>query len=115
MIEDIPDDENGDVLRQMRLDGDDLAKARDIDFTVVFPGERQALGFAAQFRKAGNDVAAHRSDVVPELPWDVVVSRFMVPNHAAITSFETELQVAAEPHGGRNDGWGCFQREAADH
>jgi hypothetical protein len=29
-----PNDENGDVLRRMHRDGDDLTKARDIEFTV---------------------------------------------------------------------------------
>jgi hypothetical protein len=34
-----PKDENGDVLRRMQADGDDLSKARDIDFTVTIRGQ----------------------------------------------------------------------------
>jgi len=30
-------DENGDALRQMEAQGDDLSQPRNIDFTVVFP------------------------------------------------------------------------------
>ena len=30
-----PDDENGDVLRRMAANGDDLTRPRNIDFTVV--------------------------------------------------------------------------------
>lgn len=30
-----PDDENGDVLWRMNLQGDNLTKAREIDFSVI--------------------------------------------------------------------------------
>jgi hypothetical protein len=41
---------------------------------------------------------------------DVTVTKFMVPAHAAITAFELELERAAKPLGGRNDGWGSFSQ-----
>ncbi len=37
-----PNDENGDVLRRMQADGDDLAKPRGIEFQFVFPTEQKA-------------------------------------------------------------------------
>jgi hypothetical protein len=37
----------------MQEDGDNLAKARDIDFTVVFPEESVAQDFARGFRLKG--------------------------------------------------------------
>lgn len=43
----IPDDENGDVLRRMLDDGDDLTLARPIDFFHVFAEESDAQDFAA--------------------------------------------------------------------
>ena len=52
---------------------------------------------------------------MPNLPWDVVITKFMVPSHDAITALEHDLEVAAEPLGGRNDGWGCFERPSHDH
>jgi len=105
-----PDDENGDVLRRMLESGDDLSLPREIDFTVVFPREREAAFFAEHFRKSGYKTKYERSDAVPDLPWDVVVVRFMKPEHAEIGAFEEQLQRLAEPLGGRNDGWGCFQQ-----
>jgi Regulator of ribonuclease activity B len=112
---DFPDDENGDVLRRMAASGDDLSKPRQIDFTVAVPGESEAATLAERYRRQGYDVSFKRSDVVPDLPWDVVVRKFMLPDHSAITSFELELEDAATPFGGRNDGWGCFERPAIDH
>jgi hypothetical protein len=41
-------------------------------------------------------------------PGDVTVSRRMIPDHAGLAAFETELEVLAAPLGGCNDGWGCW-------
>ena len=38
-----PDDENGDVLRLMLKNGDDLSAPREIDFSVIFPTEDAAI------------------------------------------------------------------------
>jgi hypothetical protein len=48
-----PDDENGDVLRRMAANGDDLSLPRNIDFTVVFPIESTAQQFAKHFHELG--------------------------------------------------------------
>ena len=40
-----PNDDNGQVLQRMHEGGDDLTKARNIDFCFVFPDRTQALAF----------------------------------------------------------------------
>lgn len=110
-----PDDENGDVLRRMQESGDDLSKPRDIDFTVVFPTEEASEIFNAHFTAAGYQVKGSNAGTVPELPWDVVVIKHMVPTHAAITAFEEELENFAATLKGRNDGWGCFEQPKNVH
>ena len=106
----LPDDENGDVLRRMQESGDDLSKPRDIDFTVVLPDKAAAQAFGDRFHELGYRISAEKSNTVPQLPWDIVVTKFMVPSHAGITQFEQELQAVASPLGGRNDGWGCYEQ-----
>ena len=103
-----PNDENGDVLRQMMENGDDLSKARAIDFTVVFHDEPEAREFASHFEKNGFPTKCELASATRDLPWDVVVVKHMVPNHRAIGEFEAELQARAVVLGGKNDGWGCF-------
>ncbi len=105
-----PNDENGDVLRRMQASGDDLSKARYISFTVVFPSEENAAEFGEHFSKMSYKVTLKNTSCIKELPWDVVVIKHMVPKHAAITSFEEELDAIAKTLGGRNDGWGCFEQ-----
>ena len=103
-----PDDANGDALRRMERKGDDLSRARDIDFTVVFPDEASATRFANHFSKLGYKVSVSLTNTVNNLPWDVLVVKHMAAIHEQIGAFEDSLQKTADTHGGRNDGWGCF-------
>jgi Regulator of ribonuclease activity B len=115
MADDFPKDENGQVLKRMLEHGDDLSKQRYVDFIVVFPDKMRAEQFAEQFRNRGFEVLIQNSVTVPELPWDVTASKFMYPTHQSITDIERELELAAVPLGGRNDGWGCFDQLGSTH
>lgn len=106
---DFPDDENGNVLRGMHADGDDMSLPRDIDFTVVLPDSDAVQEFGSRFYNLGLQVKAKKSGTVPELPWDVTLTVNMLPSYEDITAFEQKLEKVAIPLGGRNDGWGCFQ------
>jgi hypothetical protein len=103
-----PDDDNGDVLRRLEEQGDDLTKARNIDFSVVFPLESAAQDFARDLRELGFEASVYFAEEMKEFPWNVNVVRHMMPSHQEIGDFEDLLQGVAEPLGGHNDGWGCF-------
>jgi hypothetical protein len=106
--DDIPDDQDGDVLRQMRSAGDSLQAARDIDFSVIFVDEQSAVAFCERTWGGGLKLSYRRSDVDEACPWDVTVVRNMVPDHAEILRMQDRLQSIAEGLNGQNDGWGCF-------
>lgn len=102
----IPDDENGEVLRRMFDDGDDLSLPREIDFHLVFGEGAQARGFAAQ--------AATLPDLLLSVPeadeegiWMVSASRHMPATHAGITALEQQLALVAQAFEGYPDGWSC--------
>lgn len=99
---------NLDALKRMRSKGDDLARPRDVDFTVVFPNEGAAQEFAQHFRGLGHRTSVEFSGTVVELPWDVVVVNHMALLLEDIERFEDMLQGVASALAGRNDGWGCF-------
>jgi len=107
-----PDDENGDVLRRLEANGDDLSRPRAIDFTVVFPDENSAERFAEQFRSLGFSSSLEFSETRKDSPWDVIVVKHMMPSHREIGDFEVQLQDVADAHGGHNDGWGCFSERS---
>jgi hypothetical protein len=101
-------EENENVLRRMRSEGDDLTQPRNVDFAVVFPDELSAQAFADQLHRTEFSISVEKRDVAEGLPWDVVVTKNMVPENEDITEFEEFLADLAIQFGGRNDGWGCF-------
>jgi hypothetical protein len=105
---------NRDVILRLIADGDDLSKARDIDFTVVFPNGAAAEEFASKLRQEGYAASVDESDTAEGLPWDVVVVKHMLPICEAITEFQLSLQAEALSLGGRNDGWGCFAQKPSN-
>ena len=110
----IPDDDNGDVLRQMLEDGDDLDRARPIDFFHVFADGDDATAFATA-AAALADVTVDAPEEDDEGVWQVAVTRTMAPNHAAITALELQLTELAEAHRGFADGWGCPPAADTEH
>ncbi len=103
-----PYDENGNVLRRLAAKGDDLSRARNVDFSVVFPDRESAEQFCEIVRGWGLAASAQFPGPVADLPWDVNVVKFMTPSHQEISDFEILLEDTAGPLGGHNDGWGCF-------
>ena len=110
-----PNDDNGDALRRMEAQGDDLTKPRNIDFTVAFADASAAEQFADHFRALGHEVSVEANETEHDFPWDVVVVQHMVPSHDEITHFENLLQSVADSWGGHNDGWGCFSESGPAH
>lgn len=103
----IPNDENGDALRRMIAQGDDLSRPRMVDFTQVFPTEAAAKAFAAKAEAEGMFTFTEMTETSESLPWDVVVEHPLSPSHGALTTLELKLAEMAEGFGGRADGWGC--------
>jgi hypothetical protein len=105
-----PDDENGEVLRRMFEQGDDLSKPRIVDFCFAFADRAQALEFAAIVEERDLEVCIC---YYKELDgWQAIVKRHMVPTHGEITSLELSLTNRAVSVGGKADGWGCMQVES---
>lgn len=102
----IPDDENGHVLRRMLGQGDILSEPRMMDFCFAFPERRQALAFAELVDERDLEVCI---SYYPEREmWQAIVHRYMVPTHGDISSLESELSVRAGSVGGEADGRGCM-------
>jgi len=100
----IPNDENGDVLRLMIKNGDNLSQPRMMDFCYIFPERRQALAFAEIVDDRELEVCI--SYKKERDMWDAIVKRYMIPTHQDITTFELSLAAHAESVGGEADGWG---------
>jgi len=109
MRHDIPRDATGDVLRRLLSDGADLSKVHRLDFYVAVPNKQAGSSAAFAAQQEGFDVELSKDETGPE--WTVRCSRSMVPEHAAISQIEQELDEIASHYGGRADGWGAFPVE----
>jgi hypothetical protein len=103
----IPNDENGTVLRRMREGGDSLTQPRMVDFCFAFPERRQAIAFTEIVDDRDLEVCI--SFYEERDMWQAIVKRYMVPDHGAITTTELTLSHQAESVGGEADGWGCMR------
>lgn len=103
-----PADENGDVLWQMALDGDDLTEIREIDFTLIFPDQSLAEQSALHLLRQEQKVSLYQEDEEGDLLWEVVVHITMPPDYAEIVEIETWLKQVALQFSGQYDGWGCM-------
>lgn len=101
-----PNDDNGEVLWQLRSQGDALTDPREIDFTVIFASKQAANEFAATCRKKFKVELQEAEEQQDDgLNWEVIVYTHAVPTHSSITLLEETLRKQAAPLGGRTSGW----------
>ena len=105
-----PDDDNGDALWNMMLQGDDLSKPREIDFSVIFSTQEDALKFGEVLLFNRQKVSMSDCDDDPDFPYEITVHHYIDPTHGGISEYETLLQEYAEKYNGTNDGWGCYEQ-----
>lgn len=114
MSQSFPDDENGNTLRRMQDNGDDLSRLRDLDFSIVFPNESSVIDFIDIVKGDFDRISYYRidDDGEDEFPWDVTATILMVPTYQQISDTEAFLRDLAGKFGGKIDGWGCFAVKA---
>ncbi|MFZ1624206.1 MAG: ribonuclease E inhibitor RraB [Gammaproteobacteria bacterium] len=101
-------DTNGELLRLMQEQGDDLTAPRDVDFFVIFETRAQAEAFA-EAATVALGMPAQVSPYEKTDKWQLVLTRHMPPDHALLNSLEKQIAGLARQHGGDADGWGCPQ------
>ena len=106
MTDDYPNDADGDALRRVADDGNDMGAPMVLDFPVVMPTETSAKRFAAVAATRGYRAEVWRHEDDPD--WDVICSVAMVPTYADVVRIQQELTEWAAPYGGCCDSWGTF-------
>jgi hypothetical protein len=103
-----PDDDTGEALWGKKLNGDDLTKSREIEFTVAFPTENEALSFGESLLLNRQKVLLCDSNESDGYPFEIVVYVELTLTHQNITGYQELLGQYASPLNGINDGWGCI-------
>lgn len=104
--------QNGDVLFRMAQNGDRLWEARDVNYALVFPNEESALKFKSEASKDTQACEVSEYDGAPGYPYQADVTIELIPSCNNITNKEAYFGELAANFGGRNDGWGCFEKKS---
>lgn len=103
-----PDDDNGDVLRQMHEDGDDLTELHDIEYSIAFSSQEQAERCALYLLHEEQKITLFADEEVEPAEWIVTIFVNMEPEYADVVDLEEWFTKIAEKFGGEYDGRGCM-------
>ena len=100
----LPHDADGDVLRQLAENGNDLSRFMVIDFHIVVPDEQAGRELGEIVKQAGFKPDLWYDDERDEIT--LAASKLMLPDYQALIDAQVELGELALPLGGTLDGWG---------
>ncbi len=117
MAEEYPSDLDGDVLRMIAEDGNDMTVPMEVDFHVALATEEAAEKVAVAATSIGyetfvdfddgSDGEEELEDEVTE-PWTCTCRKTMLLKYDDVMAAQAELDEIARPLGGYADGWGTF-------
>jgi regulator of RNase E activity RraB len=99
-----PNDADGDALRRVAADGNDLTQPMAFDLTVVVPDEASATSVAEVARLAGYETTIELDEEYDESL--CVCTKLMLATYDNVVRAQEELQELVAPYGGEVDGWG---------
>lgn len=116
VTETYPDDIDGEVLKVIAEDGNDMSQPMDVDFHVAAPTEEVAEKIAAAADELGYgtfvefDDGDDFDDPEEEItePWTCTCQKTMLLTYSAVMAAQEELDKIARPLGGYADGWGTM-------
>jgi hypothetical protein len=100
----IAEQQDAEVIENLRQNGADLTKVHDIDFYLVFSRQADAIATAQKIRILGYKVVeVFQTSTTKE--WEVHAKRSMVPELGAMQETTRTLEALAAANGGYYDGW----------
>lgn len=101
-----PDNDTGNVLRQIRKGGSDMSRPMEMDFHVAVPSERAGRLVAARCEAEGFTVELTRDSNGPN--WTCTCTKSIVPTYATVSAIEAQMNAFSRDVGGYADGFGTF-------
>jgi len=103
-----PEDPTGDALWEMQQNGDDLSRPREIEFTVIFANEEEALKFGETLLINRQKILLSDNEEDKDFPFEIIVYVYMEASYDEISGYEELLESHAIKFNGQSDGWGCL-------
>lgn len=106
MGNDFPDDDDGNVLRNLVAGGSDLSREMKIDFMINVSDETIGIIIAQKMELKGFQVSVEKDETSQR--WTCYCTRTMVPSYERLIGIQKMMNEIAKPYGGCSDGWGSF-------
>jgi hypothetical protein len=103
MHADYPDDDDGEVLRQVAAAGADMSKPMRIDFTIDVPDGERARSLAERIAALGYEPSVFVDDESGAI--SLYCARVMLATHEGVVAAQAELNSLCIPFGAECDGW----------
>jgi hypothetical protein len=100
----IPDDLDGQVLKQLATAGSDLSKPHQVEFFLYFPDEARASEACRELTVEGYSAKVDRAATGPQ--WLCFATKPIVPAHATMVAIRARMNALAQAGNGEYDGWG---------
>ncbi|MGB1197670.1 MAG: ribonuclease E inhibitor RraB [Thalassotalea sp.] len=102
-----PEDENGNTLWQMLLEGDDLSDVREVEFSVLFPSQELALQFGHLLLENNQKLSFCSFPGDTDYPWEITAYPEMEASYENVVAYQHLLESSSAPLKGKFDGWYC--------
>ncbi|MGL1955807.1 MAG: ribonuclease E inhibitor RraB [Colwellia sp.] len=104
-LELFPDNIIGNTLWQMQQQGDDLTITQEIEFSVLFPTQEQALKFGQVLLENNQKLSFTPFQNNEELPWEITAYPQMPLTYENIQGYQELLATSSAPFQGEFDGF----------
>ena len=102
-----PENNIGEALWKMLAEGDDLTKEREIEFSILFPSEAQALKFGQLLLENNQKLSFCAYPDDKDYPWEITAYPIIAATFENITAYQDLLESSAQAFKGKYDGWYC--------
>ena len=106
MNQELPHDDDGNVLRSLAANGSDLSKEMEIDFMVLVPDRDIGLAFSEKVSPLGFRTEVEREAVSGR--WTCYCTRIMIPSYDEIIEVQKKLGDLGRDYKACPDGWGTL-------
>ena len=104
-----PHDSIGDALWQVLQAGDDLTKLREIEFSVLFANQDQALKFGQLLLENNQKLSFTPFEENSDFPWEITAYPMMPATYENISAYQNLLETSSAPLQGQYDGFYCSE------
>lgn len=92
------------IIEKLQDAGKDLSKARNIEFFLYFPKQKDAEKAAHQLKEEGYKIELSKDDF--KKMWLVLASKKITPNEATLSSLRQKFETMTSQAGGKYLDWG---------